>query len=144
MMLWFLLKSSLLIFPFCLKACLALCVWSLLSCNVSRTKIAIVYAMTILWHKRWYQDMHHGMVCMLWEVWSLMCTSHVAGNTQRLVSMGNVVELSRQMSSCKDLVVEPSQLGSLKGFNGTKDTRIILVRPLTVKVKAYSSWGWIT
>ena len=28
------------------------------------------------------------MVCMLWEVWSLMCTSHVAGNTQRLVSIG--------------------------------------------------------
>ena len=47
--------------------------------------------MTTLWHKRWYQDMHHDdMVCMLWEVWSLMCTSHVAGNTQRLVSMGKV------------------------------------------------------
>ena len=41
------------------------------------------------------------------------------------------------MSSCKDLVVEPSQLGSLKGLIGTKDTRFILVRPLTVKVKAY-------
>ena len=41
------------------------------------------------------------------------------------------------MSSCKDLIVEPSQLGSLKGLSGTKDTRIILVRPLTVKVKAY-------
>ena len=34
------------------------------------------------------------------------------------------MELSRQMSSCKDLVVEPSQLGSLKGLIGTKDTRI--------------------
>ena len=35
-----------------------------------------VYAMTTLWHKRWYQDIHHeDMVCMLWEVWSLMCTS---------------------------------------------------------------------
>ena len=33
--------------------------------------------------------------------------------------------------------MEPSQLGSLKGLNWTKDTRIILVRPLTVKVKAY-------
>ena len=54
------------------------------------------------------------------------------------ITMG-VVELSRQMSSSKDLVVEPSQLGSLKGLNGTKDTRIILVRPLTLKVKAYSS-----
>src|SRR4051812_12448063 len=32
-----------------------------------------------------------------------------------------VVELSRQMSSCKDLVVEPSQLGSLKGLIRTKD-----------------------
>ena len=39
--------------------------------------------MTTLWHKRWYQDMHHDdMVCMLWEVWSLMCTSDVANNTQ--------------------------------------------------------------
>ena len=50
-----------------------------------------VYAMTTLWHKRWYQNMHHDdMVCMLWEVWSLMCTSYVAGNTQRLVSMGKL------------------------------------------------------
>ena len=57
------------------------------------------------------------------------------------------MELSRQMSSCKDLVVEPSQLGSLKGLNGTKDTKVILVRPLTVKVKAYVqfevfTWGF--
>ena len=50
----------------------------------------------------------------------------------------SVVELSQQMSSCKDLVVDPSQLGSLKGLIGTKDTRgFILVRPLTIKVKAY-------
>ena len=35
-----------------------------------------------------------------------------------------VVELSRQMSSCKDLVVEPSQLGSLKGLSGTRNTRV--------------------
>ena len=42
-----------------------------------------VYAGTNLWHTIWYQDMHHDdMVCMLWEVWSLMCTSNVAGNTQ--------------------------------------------------------------
>ena len=33
--------------------------------------------------------------------------------------------------------MEPSQLGSLKGLNGTKDTRVLLVRPLTEKVKAY-------
>ena len=33
--------------------------------------------------------------------------------------------------------MEPSQLGSLKGLCGTRNTRIILVRPLTVKVKAY-------
>ena len=33
--------------------------------------------------------------------------------------------------------MEPSQLGSLKGLIRTKDTRFILVRPLTVKVKAY-------
>ena len=50
-----------------------------------------------------------------------------------------VEELSRQMSSCKDLVMEPLQLGSLKGLNGIKDMRIILVRHLTLKVKAYSS-----
>ena len=53
-----------------------------------------------------------------------------------------VVELSRQMSSYKDLVVEPSLLGSLKGLNGTKDTEIILVRPLTLKVKAYVQLRW--
>ena len=33
--------------------------------------------------------------------------------------------------------MEPSQLGSLKGLCGTRNTRVILVRPLTVKVKAY-------
>ena len=33
--------------------------------------------------------------------------------------------------------MEPSPLGSLKGLNGTRNTRVILVRPLTVKVKAY-------
>ena len=38
-----------------------------------------VYAGTNLWHNIWYQ---YDMVCMLWEVWSLMCTSNVAGNTQ--------------------------------------------------------------
>ena len=37
--------------------------------------------------------------------------------------------------------MEPSQLGSLKGLNGTKDMRgFILVRPLTVKVRPTSSW----
>ena len=54
----------------------------------------------------------------------------------------SIVELSRQMSSCKDLVVEPSQLGSLKGLNGTRNTGVILVRPLTVKVKAYVQLRW--
>ena len=33
--------------------------------------------------------------------------------------------------------MESSQLRSLKGLNGTNDTRFILVRPLAVKVKAY-------
>ena len=33
--------------------------------------------------------------------------------------------------------MEPSQLGSLKGLDGTRNTGVILVRPLTVKVKAY-------
>ena len=37
--------------------------------------------------------------------------------------------------------MEPSQLGSLKGLIGTRDTRgFILVRPLTVKVKPTCSW----
>ena len=37
--------------------------------------------------------------------------------------------------------MEPSQLGSLKGLIGTKDTRgFILVWPLTVKVRPTSSW----
>ena len=41
-----------------------------------------VYAGTILWHKRWYDDTN-----MIWYVLngrcrSLMCTSNVAGNTQ--------------------------------------------------------------
>ena len=66
-------------------------------------------------------------------VWTPECD--VAFNTL-------VVELSRQMSSCKDLVVEPSQLGSLKGLSGTRNTRFILVRPLTVKVKAYVQLRW--
>ena len=60
-------------------------------------------------------------------------TSQVPDPTSR----AGVVELSRQMSSCKDLVMEPSQLGSLKQLNGTRNMRVILVRPLTVKVKAY-------
>ena len=33
--------------------------------------------------------------------------------------------------------MEPSQLGSIKGLSGTKDTRFILVRPLAVEVKSY-------
>ena len=33
--------------------------------------------------------------------------------------------------------MEPSQLGSLKGLIGTKDTTVILVHPLAVKLKAY-------
>ena len=33
--------------------------------------------------------------------------------------------------------MEPSQLGSLKGLCGTRTRGFILVRPLTVKVKAY-------
>ena len=44
----------------------------------------------------------------------------------------SVVELSRQMSSSWDLVVEPSQLGSLKGLCGTRDTRFTLVRATVV------------
>ena len=37
--------------------------------------------------------------------------------------------------------MEPSQLGSLKGLIGTRDTiGFILVRPLAVKVRPTSSW----
>ena len=84
MMLWHLLTSSLLSlflllkslfsFPFSFMATFAQCTNQDSNC---------VYAGTNLWHEIWYQDMHHDdMVCMLWEVWSLMCTSNVAGNTQ--------------------------------------------------------------
>ena len=38
--------------------------------------------------------------------------------------------------------MEPSQLGSLKVLNGTRNTGIILVRPLTVKVQAYDPVEW--
>ena len=81
MMLWLLLTSffalSLLLkslFFFCMYGHFAKCTNQDSNC---------VYAGTNLWHKIWYQYMHHDdMVCMLWEVWSLMCTSNVAGNTQ--------------------------------------------------------------
>ena len=52
-------------------------------------------------------------------------------NASDLLVKKIVVEISRQMSSCKDLVVEPSRRVSLKGLNRTEDTRdFILVRPL--------------
>ena len=79
-------------FPLCLKAWMALSLLSsFLMQNFTNRDSNCVFAMTTLWHKRWYQDMHHNnIVWMLWEVWSLMCTSYVAGNTQRLVSMGKL------------------------------------------------------
>ena len=67
---------------------------------------------------------------------------NITCNQYKWYDMAIVVVLSRQMSSWNYLVVEPSQLGSLKGLSGTKDTRIILVRPLTVKVKAYVQLRW--
>ena len=81
MMLWHLLTSFLLSF-FCLKALfLFFCMATFAQCTNQDSNC--VYAGTNLWHKIWYQYMHHDdMVCMLWEVWSLMCTSNVAGNTQ--------------------------------------------------------------
>ena len=64
--------------------------WPLMQ-NFTNQDSNCVYAMTTLWHKRWYQDMYQDdMVCMQRELWSLMCTSNVAGNTQRLVSIGKV------------------------------------------------------
>ena len=40
------------------------------------------------WDTRYDTKICNNDVCMLWEVWSLMCTSLVAGHIQRLVSMG--------------------------------------------------------
>ena len=45
-----------------------------------------VYTGTILWHKGWYDTNMIWYVCNVW-CRSLMCTSKVAGNTQRLVSI---------------------------------------------------------
>ena len=81
-MLWLLITSSLL-FLFGLKAysLLLFCMATLAQCTNEDSNC--VYAGKNLWHKIWYQYMHHDdMLCMLWEVWSLMCTSHVARNTQ--------------------------------------------------------------
>ena len=50
--------------------------------------------------------------------------------------------LSRQMSSWKDLVVEPSRQFSLKGLKRTRDARVILVQLLSMKVKAYVQLRW--
>ena len=47
-------------------------------------------------------------------------------HAQRQLEAG-VVEISRQMSSWKDLVVEPSRRVSLKGLNRTKDTRVFIL-----------------
>ena len=45
--------------------------------------------MKTLWHKRWYQYRQQWCMYVCYgEVWSLKCTSLVAGNTQWLVSMG--------------------------------------------------------
>ena len=81
MMLWHLLTSSLLSLFLCLKAYSFFCMATFAQCTNQDSNC--VYAGTNLWHKIWYQYMHHNdMVYMLWEVWSLMCTSNVAGNTQ--------------------------------------------------------------
>ena len=68
-----------------------------------------VYAGTNLWHNIWYQYMHHDdMVCMLWEVWSLMCTSNVAGNTQ-------MASLDRQVTQNGLGVINAIARGIYKG-----------------------------
>ena len=68
---------------FCLKALFLLFfLWPLL--HNAQTKIAIVYMREQTCDTRYDTNIctTDDMVCMLWEVWSLMCTSHVAGNTQ--------------------------------------------------------------
>ena len=80
-----------------------------------------VYAGTNLWHKIWYQYMHHDdMVCMLWEVWSLMCTSHVAGNTQRLVSMGKW-----RKSKAMGLSMQMQESTMMLRYQGEVDTKMV-------------------
>ena len=51
-----------------------------------------------------------------------------------------VMELSRQMSFCKDLVVEPSQLGSLKGLIGTRTREVYTSSAPYGKGRPTSSW----
>ena len=68
---------------FCLKALFSLFFSMATFAQCTNQDSNCVYAGTNLWHNIWYQYMHHDdMVCMLWEVWSLMCTSNVAGSTQ--------------------------------------------------------------
>ena len=82
MMLWHLLTSFFALFLL-LKSFIYIffCMANFAQCTNQDSNC--VYAGTNLWHKIWYQYMRQDdMVCMLWEVWSLMCTSNVAGNTQ--------------------------------------------------------------
>ena len=80
LMLWLLLTSTCVSLFLCLKAYF-FCMTTFAQCTNQDSNC--VYAGKNLWHKIWYQYMrHNGMVCMLWEVWSLMCTSNVADNTQ--------------------------------------------------------------
>ena len=81
MMLWHLLTSFFALFLLLKSLFSFFCMATFAQCTNQDSNC--VYAGTNLWHKIWYQYMHHDdMVCMLWEVWSLMCTSNVAGNTQ--------------------------------------------------------------
>ena len=92
-MLWFLLKSSLLIFLFCLKACWIFLFWALLLATYAKLH-GPRYQLCISDDNPVTQEMistclyQDDMVCMQWVLWSLMCTSNVAGHTQRLVSIG--------------------------------------------------------
>ena len=82
MMLWHLLTSFFALFLL-LKSFIYLFICMATFAQCTNQDSNCVYAGTNLWHKIWYQYMYHDdMVCLLWEVWSLMCTSHVTGNTQ--------------------------------------------------------------
>ena len=90
-----------------------------------------VYAGTNLWHNIWYQ---YDMVCMLWEVWSLMCTSNVAGNTQMASLNRQVTQNGLGVSNAmaREYTMVSSRLPSVAMMSGgvlDVDTKMMETRP---------------
>ena len=82
------LQASLL-FLFCLKALFFFFLICGHNAKCTNQDSNWVYTGTILWHKGWYDTNMIWYVCKVTaDRWSLMCTSDVAGNTQRLVPIG--------------------------------------------------------